>query len=389
MAAAAVQKGNQDAEWNFDPSDAESSSDLDSSDSDDSSDDSDSGSEGGYEMLDPATAAKILMSGDGDDDGGTGKDKSGADHQPRTANETKEEVVPKPDVQVTEDMNITYLGTVDRTVENMVLIKGATSGDYQVLESGSVLCNEKREVVGAVADTFGKVQEPLYSVAFTNAQGVQEAGLEFGTRIYYVDTHSTFVFTQPLRTAKGTDASNIHDEEIGEDELEFSDDEEEAAFKSQRKRAKKEGRTALTRSEFQAGARSFVASGHDGGHTYTGNSSDVPAQSYGGALSYDDEPTGEDFYQPLKRPENLAQLMSNGAPPPRQQPSTDRGRGRGRGDGADRGGRGRGRGGDRGGRGDRARGRGDRGRGRGGLDRDQRGGRGGQRGQHQQNHQDR
>ena len=34
-----------------------------------------------------------------------------------------------------------------------------------------------------------------------------------------------------LRQFKGSDASNVHDEEPGEDEIEFSDDEQEAAHK--------------------------------------------------------------------------------------------------------------------------------------------------------------
>lgn len=360
MAAAAAQKANNNAEWQFDPSDAESSSDSDSSDSDDSSDESDSGSDGGYEMLDPATAAKILMSGDGDDEGGKGKGKAGTDNQPRTTNEVKEEIVPKPDVEITPDMKITFLGNVERTVETMVLIKGATPGEYQVLEGGSVLCNEKREVLGAIADTFGRVQEPLYSVAFTNAKEIEEAGLEHGIKIFYVDSHSTFVFTQPLKNMKGTDASNIHDEEVGEDEIEFSDDEEEAEFKRQRKQAKKAGRGGLSRTAFQEGARSFGAPGQGSGQTFV-SGSDIPSQNYGGGMSYDDNEPAEDFYQPLKRPDNLSDLMAGRALPPRPPPpSFDRGRGRGRGDR---------------GRGDRGRGRGDRGRGRGGFD--QRGGRGG------------
>ncbi|KAK3724430.1 hypothetical protein LTR37_001054 [Vermiconidia calcicola] len=369
-AAAAAQRDNQEAEWRFDPSDAESSSDSDSS-SEDSSDGEDSGSEGGYEMLDPATAAKILMSGEGDDeDGGKGKNSTG-DHQPRTANEVKEEVVPKPNVIVTEDMKITYLGIVDRTVESLVLIKAETPGEYQVLEAGSVLCNEKREVLGAVAETLGRVQEPMYSVAFTNAKEIEDAGLEYGTKIYYVDSHSTFVFTQPLKNMKGTDASNIHDEEVGEDELEFSDDEKEAEYKRQKKAAKRGGRGGLSRSAFneERATRSFGAPGHDSGQTFV-NGSDAPQQQYGGGLSYDDGDVQEEFYSPLKRPDNLSQLMTGGMPPPRpSQGNFDRGRGRGR--GFDRG-RGRG---DRG-RGDR--GRGDRGKGRGGGfdQRNQRGGRG-------------
>ena len=363
MAAAVVQKKNENAEWQFDSSDAESSSDSESDSSSDDSSDSDSGSDGGYELLDPATAAKILMSGDGDDDGDKSKNKAG-DHQPRTANEVKEDIVPKPDVVVTEDMKITYLGNVDRTVETMVLIKAVTPGEFQVLESGSVLCNEKRTVIGAVAETLGRVQEPMYSVAFTNAKEIEDMGLEFGTKVFYVDSHSTFVFTQPLKNMKGTDASNIHDEEVGEDELEFSDDEKEAEYKRLKKLAKRGGRGGLSRSAFNEdrAIRDFDAPSHDSGHTFA-NGSDVPQQQYGGGMNYDDGDVQDEFYSPLKRPDNLSQLMAGGGPPP----MLERGNFRGRGRGYDRG------------RGDRGRGRGDRGRGRGGFDhRNQRGGRGGQ-----------
>jgi H/ACA ribonucleoprotein complex non-core subunit NAF1 len=361
VAAAAAQKKDGTAEWQFDSSDAESSSDSDSdSSSDDSSDASDSGSEGGYELLDPATAAKMLMSGDGeDDDGDKNKNKTG-DHQPRTANEVKDEVVPKPDVLVTEDMKMTHLGFVDRTVENMVLIKAVTPGEFQVLESGSVLCNEQREVIGAVAETFGRVQEPMYSVAFTNAQEIEDMGLKFGARVFYVDNHSTFVFTQPLKNMKGTDASNIHDEEVGEDEIEFSDDEKEAEYKRLKKLAKRGGRGGLSRSAFneERAERSFGTPGHDSGFTFV-NGSDAPQQQYGGGMNYDDEDVQEEFYSPLKRPDNLSQLMAGGGPPP-PPPMPFRGNFGGRG------------------RGDRGRGRGDRGRGRGGFDhRNQRGDRGG------------
>ena len=359
MAAAAAQKKDETAEWQFDSSDAVSSSDSDSdSSSDDSSDGSDSGSDGGYELLDPATAAKMLMSGDGEDDDGDKKNKTG-DHQPRTANEVKDEFVPKPDVVVTEDMKITHLGFVDRTVENMVLIKAITPGEFQVLESGSVLCNEQREVIGAVAETFGRVQEPMYSVAFTNATEIEDLGLKFGAKVFYVDQHSTFVFTQPLKNMKGTDASNIHDEEVGEDELEFSDDEKEAEYKRLKKLAKRGGRGGLSRSAFneERAARSFGAPGHDSGVTFV-NGSDAPQQQYGGGMNYDDEDVQDEFYSPLKRPDNLSQLMAGGGPPPPPMPNRGNFGGRGRGD--------------------RGRGRGDRGRGRGGFDhRNQRGDRGG------------
>lgn len=43
------------------------------------------------------------------------------------------------------------------------------------------------------------------------------------------------MFASHLKTMKGSDASNVHDEEVNEDEIEFSDDEAEAAYKRQRR----------------------------------------------------------------------------------------------------------------------------------------------------------
>lgn len=54
--------------------------------------------------------------------------------------------------------------------------------------------------------------------------------------MYHVPNRSKFIFPSQLTRFKGSDASNVHDEEIGEDEVEFSDDEAEAAYKRQRAR---------------------------------------------------------------------------------------------------------------------------------------------------------
>jgi H/ACA ribonucleoprotein complex non-core subunit NAF1 len=52
-----------------------------------------------------------------------------------------------------------------------------------------------------------------------------------------VPHRSKFVFVNQLKQQKGSDASNAHDEEPAEDEVEFSDDDQEAAYK----RAKRMG----------------------------------------------------------------------------------------------------------------------------------------------------
>ncbi len=349
--------GDGEAEWEIDSSPIQSSSSDTSSDASTSSDDSDDSSDDGYTMLDPAEQARILMEGDGgsDDEGGKQGDKGGGGGQLRTKNEKPDEIVEKPDIAVTPDMSIEGLGIVENLVENLILIKATTSGEYQVLETGSLLCLEDRSVIGVVAETLGRVQQPFYSVRFTNAAGIAEAGTDQGTKIFYVKQHSTYVFTEPLKAFKGSDASNLHDEEVGEDEMEFSDDEAEAEYKrrvKQDKRARKDARF---------GTNGGPASGpRNRGPRFDGSRQDVE-MSYNDnhAINYDDNDIDEG-YTPLARPPNLHEIMGRGTSPVE---------GRTLRAGSTNGWRG-----NRGGN-DRGRGRGDRGRGRGGRgdrDRDQR-----------------
>ncbi|EKG17632.1 H/ACA ribonucleoprotein complex subunit Gar1/Naf1 [Macrophomina phaseolina MS6] len=312
LEAAEANKSNPNAEWQFDSSDAESSDDSDTSSDTSSEEESDDDE---YPLLDPAEQARILMQEEyGDEDGGKG---TGA--QLRTANEVVEQKIEKPDVTVTPEMAITELGNVESVVDNMILIKANTSGEYQVLESGSVLCKDDKTVIGAVADTLGRVQEPLYTVAFNSGEEINEAGLSKGLTIYYVNDHSTYVFTQPLKNLKGTDASNQFDEEVGENEIEFSDDEAEAEYKRQLKQKKR--------------------AAHEEKNGSRGGGKANQQQPYTGALSYDDD--GTDMYTPIKRPDNLHHQMMGGAPVEEQPGSYKPHRGgRGRRGGRGAGGRG-------------------------------------------------
>jgi H/ACA ribonucleoprotein complex non-core subunit NAF1 len=348
----------QDAEFELDSSPIQSSSE-DDSDSDDSSSSGDSEGEDDYKLLDPEEQARILMEGDGgSDDEGGGKGAKGSGGQLRTKNEVPEEVIPKPDVTITPEMRIDELGEVEAVVENILLIKAKTSGEYRVLESGSVLCLANRSVIGVVSETLGRVQQPLYSVRFTNAEEIAKAGLEPKTKVFYSEQHSTYVFTQALKAYKGSDASNLHDEEVGDEEIEFSDDEAEAEHKRRIKQKKIERRGGRTQQN-SGPAR--------GGHQL--QQQQIAYDPMVG-LSYDDEDDGP--YKPLSRPAGFADTVGRSEAlqegvgysgrdqrgnkedsPSQHQTREPYGRGRGRGD------RGRG-------RGDRGRGS-DRGRGRGGF----------------------
>ncbi|KAE8217944.1 hypothetical protein CF319_g8079 [Tilletia indica] len=60
--------------------------------------------------------------------------------------------------------------------------------------------------------------------------------LTVGTPIYYAPTLSNAVLTAHLRKLRGSDASNLYDEEVAEEEMEYSDDEAEAEAKRRKKK---------------------------------------------------------------------------------------------------------------------------------------------------------
>ena len=333
------EKAVDQAEFEYDSSPYENTSDESTTSSEDESEESD---EEGYELLDPAEQARRLM----EDEGGSedeGHGKANANGQPRTLNEKAEDVVQIPEIPITQGMRIEELGKVEATIDNMLLIKAKVTGEYQVLESGSLLCLENRVAIGVVAETLGRVQEPLYCVRFTSSESIVEMGLSKGVTIFYVPQYSTLVFTKNLQFVKGSDASNVHDEEVGEDELEFSDDEAEAEYKRMKK-LQKQGKRGLRGGSGRGNAHAFEG----GSHRQRIQENDVST------LQYEDSVVDDELYTPLTRPSNLNEMSrpdtgstdypretySRGAHsmrPMRGGGQRDRGFGRGRGDRKSRG----------------------------------------------------
>ncbi|KAG9190155.1 hypothetical protein G6011_08243 [Alternaria panax] len=365
LRAAEANRDDQNAEWQLDSDASDSDSSSDSSSSDGSSDE---GSDEG-ELLDPEEQVRLLMAEAADEPGASGPVKV------KTLNE-QDEKFEMPDITVTENTNITELGKVESIVGNLVVVKANMSGDEQVLESGSALCLGNRTVCGKVSEQIGRVEEPRYSFGFNDAAELETLGIQKDTPIYYVDEHSTFTETEPIRRQKHTDASNLHDEETND--VEFSDDEKEAEYKREqkaKKRARADGNDEQVAVNIPTGPRLHV---------------DAPAppiyrpmEYQGGGLKYsDDEDEDLGMYKPLARPDHFEQVVGQGAPL-EDRSHVRRGMGRGRGPWGDRGRGFRGRGGgggrgDFGGRADRGGyggGRGDFGGGRGGGG--QRGDRGG------------
>lgn len=335
-----------EAEWEADSSPYESSSD-DSSDSESSSDSEDEEFSG----LTPQEIARRLMAeGDGEDSDGETAGPSRVRGVVRTQNELPEQPLPKPDVVITPEMKIRELGIVKHLVEGTIVIESTEMSDVRVTNIGTVLCTAEREVVGVIADVFGQTRKPLFTIQCASEEEAAATGLKGGDKVFFCEDLADFVFTDRLRMMKGSDASNYFDEEVGDDEIEFSDDEKEAAYKRAKKLARK-----------QAKANGAAANGVDGsfgGGRRGGVHSNDGANQPTGGLNYDDGDADDDGpYRVLTRPAGFG--SGEGSRPPPDNGWQDRPRDGGR-DFRGRGGRGRGgfhRGGPRGGGGGGGRGR--------------------------------
>ncbi|KAM3588357.1 hypothetical protein VKS41_000805 [Umbelopsis sp. WA50703] len=156
----------------------------------------------------------------------------------RTKNEIENIVVQRPTVTIKPEAKIVEIGTIYAVVENTVVVQGHVSGDEQVLDSGSLFVFEDREILGEIFETFGPVARPLYSVRFNDASEINMERTKQGVKVYNVPELSTFLLTRVIKMQKGSDASNLYDEEVDENDMAFSDDEAELAHKRKLKKQK-------------------------------------------------------------------------------------------------------------------------------------------------------
>lgn len=159
----------------------------------------------------------------------------------KTAHEIVDIVVEKPNFQLTPQTEIILAGTIFQVINNVIVIHCRPGSEFSTLDAGSLLVFENREVMGEVFETFGPVARPYYSVRFNDATEINKEFAKVGTSVYYVPSYqkTQIVETESLRKIKGTDASNVYDEEVAEEEMEFSDDEKEMEFRKKRNREKR------------------------------------------------------------------------------------------------------------------------------------------------------
>ncbi|KAG0097854.1 hypothetical protein BGZ93_001806 [Podila epicladia] len=203
----AALEGNDDKTEGYESSDLESSDDDDDgpasseSDSDSDSDDDIGKAHAGMTIEQRQKARQAIDAMDDDDSDGEGE-TNGTLHTAHEIVQLPE--VTKPNVVIGPDTKLEVIGTVFGIVDNVVVVQANSSGDIRVLDSGTVVAVTKEQ------------------------EGDQPAQHE--------------ILGEPLKAMKGSDASNRFDEEVNEEEMEFSDDEKEMEHKRMLKEGKKKNR---------------------------------------------------------------------------------------------------------------------------------------------------
>ncbi|KAI6136374.1 Gar1/Naf1 RNA binding region-domain-containing protein [Pisolithus sp. B1] len=159
-----------------------------------------------------------------------------------TKNEVVDTDIAIPEVsEVSPEDSLEKVGEVMSIVGNVVIVKGLLADNLKTLseralDAETLLVFDDRKIY----ETFGPTSQPLYQIKFNQKYPVDTEKIRVSREVFHVPRKSKYVFVEQLKKMRGSDASNIHDEEPAEDELEFSDDEQEAVFKQQRKRRRQQ-----------------------------------------------------------------------------------------------------------------------------------------------------
>uniref|UniRef100_A0A0W0F1S4 H/ACA ribonucleoprotein complex non-core subunit NAF1 n=1 Tax=Moniliophthora roreri TaxID=221103 RepID=A0A0W0F1S4_MONRR len=168
----------------------------------------------------------------------------------RTKNEVTEAIINIPDIEeVGGNERLEKVGEVMNIVDDVVIVKGlpseiANRGSEKALDTDTLLVFEDRKVLGYIYETFGPTTQPMYQVRFNSTYPLDSEKVRVTRNVFHVPDRSNFVFARRIAAMKGSDASNMNDEEPADHELDFSDDEAEAEFKRNLKKKRAGSRTS-------------------------------------------------------------------------------------------------------------------------------------------------
>ena len=152
---------------------------------------------------------------------------------------TKNEILPEIkkdfEFEILPSDKFVVAGTVFNVVRGSVIVVEGLK-ESEPLCSGTVLCtSDAHNVLGEIDELFGPVSHPYYIMRNVNQSRTDL--VKMGQKVVAVSRTRTVVDARMrllMQKERGTDASNINDEEA--ENQEFSDDEQEREFKKRTKR---------------------------------------------------------------------------------------------------------------------------------------------------------
>ena len=163
---------------------------------------------------------------------------------------TKNEILPhelhkeiKP-IVLEDEMTIEKVGAVMNLVDDSTVLVQTQDNGQAPLDQGSILCvlqgdKKTRLPLGSVDEIFGPIGKPLYVVRLTHGSDEAEELRKILKVNPSIDVYSVKEMAKVIDPNKldrrGSDASNRYDEEVDDGEKDFSDDEEEARARRERR----------------------------------------------------------------------------------------------------------------------------------------------------------
>ncbi|PKA57137.1 hypothetical protein AXF42_Ash002441 [Apostasia shenzhenica] len=128
------------------------------------------------------------------------------------------------------------VGVISAIMSNRVVVDGSIS--HNPLDEGSILwVTHSRRPLGIVDEIFGPVKNPYYVIRYNSEEEVPKE-VSVGVAISFVMEFASHILNNKELYRKGYDASGDNDEEV-DDEVEFSDDEKEAEYKTSLRQVKR------------------------------------------------------------------------------------------------------------------------------------------------------
>ena len=172
-------------------------------------------------------------------DDGTMNKYTGTRHE--IINEKERKDYPSP-FEVTIEDKFEECGTVKNIIENEILMTCINNNVLKVLNLDNIIFLSDKTCIGFIDDVIGQINNPVYAIKlYPNLieQKIIEK-INIGDKLFFCSNRANVINAIELKNkSKGCDASNAFDEEVSEDEQDYSDDEEEVQAKIRRKKNKK------------------------------------------------------------------------------------------------------------------------------------------------------